>query len=67
MGLKDELFKVGIPEQEIPVNPSPHPFYLTKDPRVYNRMMRAIYKCMQACAEAHRVMYEELNSYIPKR
>jgi len=60
-----EFFKVEIPEQEIPVNPSPYVYYLTKDRGAYNQMMRAIFTCMRDCAEAHRVMYQALIDAIP--
>jgi hypothetical protein len=61
----DDLLKAGLPGQEIPVNPHPHTFYLTRDPKVYNSMMRAIYKYMKACADAQSTMYDEILKCIP--
>jgi hypothetical protein len=62
----DDLLKVELPGQEIPVNPHPHVFYLTSDPKVYNSMMRAIYKYMKTCADAQSTMYDEILKCMPR-
>jgi len=60
MAPRDEL-KVAFPSgSEIPVNPSPHLFYLTTDTKVYNCMMTSIIKYQKTRAEAEVKMYTEI-------
>jgi hypothetical protein len=66
MGPLDDFLKAGITGREMPVNPPPHPFYLTKDPRVYNLMMRATYTYLKECAVAQIKMYDEFLKHIPE-
>jgi len=67
MGDLEGYLKAGIPGQEFPVSPGPPPppFYLTKDEKVYNNIMRAVFTCMKTCAEAQRVMYQAIIDEIP--
>jgi len=63
----DDVLKVAFSRGvEIPVNPPPHQFFLTKDINVYTNMMIAIYKYHKACAEAESNMYGEILDCIPK-
>jgi hypothetical protein len=55
---EDDLFKVLLPQD---FQMSPHPtHFLTRDSKVYNAMMTAVYTYLKARAEAEKTMYEKM-------
>lgn len=67
MGKDDDVLKVAFPHpQEIPVNPPPHLFFMTKDINVYNCMMKAVFEFYQVRAEAESKMYSKILACMSK-